>query len=315
MPETLLKFMGELSSGQKSAAVCPPGQRVLPATTSGKHFLATLVSSQLDMDRLDYLQRDSHFMGVQYGRIEADRILYNLVLDHLAEDGAPVVAVREEAVPALEHYLFGRFQAYKMALHSLDKASESLLKQTLRRFYWARCQQIDTGSPAPALFDLIAACHQHSSDDMPVAAYLRMDDGYIWDNIQSWAAGSQDALLKSLAARLLRHDIFKFVEIRPSLSEAQQAQVKAGMAAYYDAHGLCFDFGFDEVAVKPKAMLQPSGAREPIWIRTSQGSVQDLRFVSTLPLTVAPERGYKLLWFVWDRGAREHLYQLLRDVA
>ena len=80
-----------------------------------KHFLADLVSSQLDMDRLDYLARDSHYLGVQYGQVEAEQILSNLVitnrLDKKSKKSSYSIALREDAMPALEHYLFGRHQA------------------------------------------------------------------------------------------------------------------------------------------------------------------------------------------------------------
>jgi uncharacterized protein len=274
-----------------------------------KHFLATLVSSQLDMDRLDYLQRDSHFMGVQYGRIEADRIISNLQIARLP-NGREVVAVREESVPAIEHYLFGRHQAYKMALHSLDKASEALLKKVLQRFHWVRCQDIETGEPAEELFQLMNDGRQLSTEQ-----YLRMDDAYLWEAINKWAAYSQDKLLSELANRMLRHNLLKFVELTKYDFEGTRfdelTPVCEALKRHYEKRGLPFEFCFEETIVQAKPMYLPQEAREPIWVLTGRGSVVDLRDVSSFSLSVKPNASFKHLLFVWDKEAMKVLIEEL----
>ena len=289
LPNAVLEFMGEGSQP--------------------KHFLAWLVSSQLDMDRLDYLQRDSHFLGVQYGRIEADRIISNLEIARLP-NGEEVVAVREEAVPAIEHYLFGRHQAYKMALHSLDKASEALLKKVLQRFRWVRDQGIDPGSLAPELYQFIVDGRQLTTDD-----YLRMDDCYLWENINQWASHSKDKLLSELANRMLRHNLLKFVDLSKYAFEglrfAEITAVYEPFVAHYEKRGLSMEFCFEETIVHSKPMYQPRESREPIWIRTSRGQVVDLQEVSSFSLSVKEKTNLKHLLFVWDREALNVLTHLL----
>jgi HD superfamily phosphohydrolase len=278
--ETVMKFMGE---------------------GAPKHFLAQLVSSQLDMDRLDYLQRDSHFLGVQYGRVEAGRIISNLEIAQLA-NGDPAVAVREEAVPAIEHYLFGRHQAYKMALHSLDKASEALLKKVLQRFVWVRQQGLDPGEPAPELFQLITDGKQLTTQQ-----FLRMDDYYLWEAINRWACGSEDPLLAELASRMLRHNLLKFIDLSKynwkGNSIRELTPVYEALVAHYEKRKLSMEFCFEETIVHSKPMYQPKESREPIWIRTSRGQVVDLREVSSFSLSVKPQTNLKHLLFVWDRDA------------
>ncbi len=280
-------------------------------TGVAKHFLAQLVSSQLDMDRLDYLQRDSHFLGVQYGRIEADRIISNMVLRTLPDD-TPIVAIREEATPAIEHYLFGRHQAYKMALHALDKASEALLKLTLMRFKWVRENNINTGNPANELYLLMT-----NGKKLTTAQFLRMDDCYLWEAIQSWESESSDPLLQTLASRLKRHDLCKFVDLAKyglngdARSQALLEPVRAALKAHYKERGLSFEFGFDENVVSPKPLYQRPPNKEPIWVQSSRNRVRDLSEVSSLPLEVVPDRGLKYLWFVWDKHVKNYLTELL----
>lgn len=269
-----------------------------------KHWLATLVSSQLDMDRLDYLQRDSHFLGVKYGNIEADRIISCLELDTLPNDDW-VVAIAEEALPAIEHYLFGRHQAYKMALHSLDKAAESLLKLTLKRFFWVKREGLNPGHDTKELYQLVDDPHALTTDD-----YLRMDDCYLWEAIHCWSRYSEDPTLKALAGRLMRHDLLKFVDLHRfpvPISDTIQETVKQELAEFYDKQGLNFDYGFDTTEVSPKPLYYPSTAREPIWVTTRHKGVVELSEISPLAQTVAPDKGHKHLWFVWDKDASKFL--------
>lgn len=280
LPQAMLNFMGD---------------------GAPKHFLAQLISSQLDMDRLDYLQRDSHFLGVQYGRIEADRIITSLEIAVLP-NGQEVVAVREEAVPAIEHYLFGRHQAYKMALHSLDKASEALLKKTLERFRWVRDQGIELNDPADGLYQLIVDGRQ-----LTVEQYLQLDDCTLWSNLSHWSNQSQDKLLADLSTRMLRHNLLKFIDLAKygfdGTSVQEIAPIYETLKRHYEKRGLPMEFCFDEMVVHSKPMYQPPTAREPIWIRTNRGAVVDLREISSFSLSVKPRTNLKHLLFVWDREA------------
>ncbi len=273
-----------------------------------RHFLSDLVSSQLDMDRLDYLLRDSHFLGVQYGRVEIERIITNLVVGKTPE-GQPAIAVREETIPAIEHYLFGRYEAYKMALHSLDKASEALLKKTLYRFKWVVENNMDPGHPAELLYQFITQGKTLSVED-----YLMFDDCYLWDKINLWARYSQDPLLKQLANRMLGHDLFKFIEINNHDEfEVQDVlhNILPELKQHYESRGLSFEFGFEDMALAPRPMYQPPQIKPPIWVRRRSGGLVDLAQISTLPLYQNGHHGKRYMIFVWDKEAKDFLRRLL----
>ncbi|MEB3286642.1 MAG: hypothetical protein VKJ04_03975 [Vampirovibrionales bacterium] len=306
LPQALLQFMGEDPPGQSTK---PPGAEQGYKKRSNKHYLAYLVSSQLDMDRLDYLQRDSHYLGVQYGRVEAQRIIANLVIAKTPQ-GQPVIAVREEAIPAIEHYLFGRFQAYKMALHSLDKASEAILHCVLKRFKAAREEGIDIGHPANELYTLMSDGHS-----LTCQSYLRMDDCYLWEVLNTWTTdANKDPLLRQLAERMMTHDLFKFIDLHKYSQGSHLAElgdIVIALRKHYEQRGLSFDFGFEETIVKPKPMYLPPEDREPIWISRFRGPVVDLRNISSLPLSVVEGQGHKHLVFVWDKKAKRFLLDQL----
>jgi uncharacterized protein len=289
MPEALRDFMG--------------------LGESPKHFLAMLVSSQLDMDRVDYLLRDSHFLGVRYGFIESDRLIHSLEIHHKTPQGQPVVTIREEALPAVEHYLFGRHQAYKMALHSLDKAAETLLKWTLHRFIWAKRQGIATGNDANDLF-LLAT----DGSQLETHRYLRMDDAYLWEAIHSWSEDAEDPLLKTLANRLMQHELPRFLDLlqfRDPITEAMLEAAKADLSDYYRRRGLQLDFGYGESLVRPKPLYMPQSQREPIWVATRDKGVVPLPEVSWLAQSYVPDKGHKHLIFLWDKEATQFFRQRL----
>jgi HD superfamily phosphohydrolase len=197
-----------------------------------------------------------------------------------------------------------------MALHSLDKASESVLKKVMQRFQWVREHGIDPGEPANELFLLMTDGKQLSTEQ-----FLRMDDCYLWDRINQWAMYSQDKLLSELANRMLRHNLFKFVDVSKYGFEGESIQeltpVYNALKAHYDKRGLAMEFCFDEALVQAKPMYQPTDAREPIWIRTGRGNVVDLREVSSFSLSVKPDGNIKHLVFVWDREAMNVLIEAL----
>lgn len=290
LPETLFRFNGWTDNTKP-------------------HFLADLISSQLDMDRLDYLLRDSHYLGVQYGRVEAERIITNLSIG-ITPEGEKAVAIREEAVPAVEHYLFGRYEAYKMALHSLDKASEILLKKTLERFCWVREQGLDPGHPADLLYKLIV-----NAQALHVDEYLMLDDCYLWDKVNIWARFSNDSLLRYLANRLLGHDLFKYVEVlypEENLPDETWMHIKEEMITYYARRNLSFQFGFDRMTLAPRPLYQSYPLKPPLWIKRKKGELVDFAYVSALTLEHKDlKQDRRHLFFVWDKAAKQHLNKTL----
>ena len=290
LPKALQEFMGEAQNSQG---------------IQKKHYLASLVSGQLDMDRLDYLIRDSHFLGVKYGQVEIDRLIDCLDIHNKHANGEAVVTVLEDALPALEHYLFARHQAYKMALHSLDKASEALMQLTLLRYGWAKDNKQATGCQSAELYHMMRNGHA-----LNVADYLRMDDAYLWEAIHQWSLEAEDPQLKALAMRLMRHDLPKFVDIqraKPDITDTQRDDLLDQMKQHYSERQLNFEYGFTRSIVKPKALYSLSKA--PIWIATQHRGVVELPDASSLPLTQLSGQGNKELWFVWDKTAQRKLYK------
>lgn len=262
-----------------------------------KHFLADLVSSQLDMDRLDYLVRDSHYLGVQYGRIETEHLLNNLVLDE-KPNGEKVLAVREETLPALEHYLFGRFQAYKMAAHHLDKASEMLLKKTFCRF---RDIALEEEMGALSQNEKRFYALMNDPQNLSVEDYLRMDDASLWEAVKYWAETSKDKWLKILSQRLLRHDLFKVIDLAAVADKVNLGELFQKLAEDAVNRDLDPEYCFAYETIHARTMYYAE--KRKIWIKLRHGEV--LPFEDVSPLAHTPKTSDRHLLFLWDQQAKE----------
>lgn len=179
-----------------------------------KKFLHELVSSQLDMDRLDYLKRDSFFTGVSEGVIGSDRIIkmLNVVDDKLVID--------EKGIYSIEKFLLARRLMYwQVYLHKTVIATEQLLLNIMRR---ARTL-ITSGEKlfgTPFLlfflntdFSRKTIYHLSEKDQKEILHnFAQLDDSDILSAIKVWSI-SDDLLLSSLCKRFLNRQLYK-IEIQ-----------------------------------------------------------------------------------------------------
>ena len=204
-----------------------------------KHFLHQLISSQLDMDRLDYLRRDSFITGVTEGNIGSARIIkmLNVVDDQLV--------VEHKGIYSLENYLMTRRVMYwQVYLHKTVVACEKVLVNTLLRVKQLVREGQDIFAPPALKYFLL---HDVDADwfyshEEALQNYAQLDDTDIWSALKVWAQ-SNDTILAMLAKDILNRQLFK-VEIReeePSGDEIETLQTtlaeKAGIEKK-DAHYL-----------------------------------------------------------------------------
>ena len=194
-----------------------------------KKFLHQLISSQLDMDRLDYLRRDSFFTGVTEGNIGSARIIkmLNVVDDNLVID--------QKGIYSIENYLTSRRLMYwQVYLHKTTVAYEKVLVNMLwRAKRLAKEGQQVFASPALAYFlynDVDNEWFNNHAEALEM--YSQLDDSDIWSALKVWR-NHDDKILSVLAADLLDRRIFK-VEIREEEPTTEEtSQLKAALAAHF----------------------------------------------------------------------------------
>ncbi|MCR5158613.1 MAG: HD domain-containing protein [Prevotella sp.] len=246
-----------------------------------KRFLHQLISSQLDMDRLDYLRRDSFFTGVTEGNIGSARIIkmLNVVDDRLV--------VEQKGIYSLENYLTTRRLMYwQVYLHKTAVAYEKVLVNMLRRakkLYRIENSELRTLtshlSPPLAYFlhnDVDAAWF--STHPEALQMYSELDDSDIWSAMKTWRH-SDDKILATLATDMLDRRIFRVEVHEQPIAEEHIRDVQQQIAEKMDipledAHYLM------EVVTLSKDMYSPF--EDSIDILYKDGTIRPITQASEL---------------------------------
>ena len=184
-----------------------------------KHFLHQLISSQLDMDRLDCLRRDCFFTGVNEGNIGSARIIkmLNVVDDQLV--------VESKGIYSIENYLTSRRLMYwQVYLHKTAVAYEKVLVNTLLRAKHLAREGKDVFAPPCLKYFLYNDVNgeMFRNDPEALSNYGQLDDNDIWSAMKVWAQ-SNDKILSLLAKDMLDRNIFKVeVSNEPITAEREE---------------------------------------------------------------------------------------------
>ena len=168
-----------------------------------KHFLHQLVSGQLDVDRLDYLIRDSFFTGVAEGVVGYDRIIKMLTV----KDGE--LMVEEKAIYSIEKFLVSRRLMYwQVYLHKTVLAAEMMLVKIIRRAK----ELIASGEKADAATSELNFFLQNPGANASIEKHLdifcRLDDNDIMATIKNWCH-HPDKILSVLCHSLVERKLLK----------------------------------------------------------------------------------------------------------
>ncbi len=194
-----------------------------------KKFLHQLVSSQLDMDRLDYLKRDSFFTGVSEGVISSDRIIKML---NVANDQ---LAVEAKGIYSIEKFLIARRLMYwQVYLHKTVLSAENLLVNILKRAKELAQKKVDLFcTPALKIF----LYKQYSKKDFKndpklLDAFAILDDYDIMTSIKVWTT-HKDPVLSMLCAQLVNRRLLKVEMQNLPFKETKIRQIKEDIKKRY----------------------------------------------------------------------------------
>ena len=234
-----------------------------------------LISSQLDMDRLDYLRRDSFYTGVTEGNIGSARIIKML---NVADDK---LVVDSKGIYSIENYLTTRRLMYwQVYLHKTAVGYEKVLVNTLKRAKYLVRQGLNVfATPALAYFlknDIDA--RWFASHPEALQMYAELDDSDIWSALKVWKH-SDDKILSTLATDMTDRHLFK-VEVTEQRPEDDYLQEKMHQIAVAmgipdeDAHYL---LTLTEIG---KDMYNPED--DSIGILYKDGTVKDIAEASEI---------------------------------
>lgn len=204
-----------------------------------KPFLHQLISGQLDVDRMDYLSRDSFYSGVSEGVIGYDRILKMLVVHE------EQLLVEEKGIYSVEKFLVARRQMYwQVYLHKTVLAAEKMLVKILERvreIYTAADQQLVTLSA----LDFFLGSFDGEMNDAALEKFCAIDDHDVMHAVKCWSH-HPDKILSLLCCRFLNRELYKARIQSEPFDPAYMAEKRATASRQFgiqdaDIHYLCFN--------------------------------------------------------------------------
>lgn len=185
-----------------------------------KRFLHQLVSGQLDMDRLDYLSRDSFYSGVSEGNIGAARIIKMLDVKN------DQLVVESKGIYSIENFLVARRLMYwQVYLHKTSVAYEKMLVSTLLRAKELANMGVELfASPALKFFLYNDINRERFKNDPEcLEKFLLLDDNDIWTALKVWC-NHNDIILSTLSQGMVNREVFK-VEVSAQPPTEEQIDV------------------------------------------------------------------------------------------
>ena len=219
--EISLAFMNELNhqfEGQLSLAI-----QIFKGAYHRK-FMLQLISSQLDMDRMDYLKRDSFYSGVAEGNINSDRLIQMM---HVQEDE---LVVEEKGIYSVEKFLVARRLMYWQAyLHKTSVVAEMILTKILKRAKELTQKGEHLWCSSALSYFLHHKINLDTFDKSILEKFAQLDDFDVLGAIKEWQFHS-DFVLSSLSKIIINRDLFKITLLDEKPSNELVAQLKQNFA-------------------------------------------------------------------------------------
>lgn len=195
-----LVFMNQLNeefNGQLSLAI-----QVFKGEYHRK-FMLQLISSQLDMDRMDYLKRDSFYSGVAEGNVNSERLIQMM---NVVDD---VLVIEEKGIYSVEKFLMSRRLMYWQAyLHKTSLVAELILTKVLKRAKELTLKGVQLPCSEPLLFFLQNRIALENFDANILDLFSQLDDFDIISALKSWQR-QDDFILSSMSKMIINRDLPK----------------------------------------------------------------------------------------------------------
>jgi HD superfamily phosphohydrolase len=242
-----------------------------------KHFLHQLISSQLDVDRMDYLCRDSFFTGVQEGRVASERLLKMLDV----RDDKLVVQVK--GIYSVEKFLVARRLMYwQVYLHKTSVAAEQhLIKILSRAKELARTENSRSLFCSPALRYFLyqpVTKDMFSPESEALDQYALLDDNDVLSAIKAWIAGP-DKVLSVLSESFINRRLFRGELLQQPLTDAQKEALNSEYAGALEISGQEASYLWSEHVSTSNTYSEKA---DSIIILYSDGTVRDIADASEI---------------------------------
>ncbi|HDH3941453.1 TPA: HD domain-containing protein [Staphylococcus aureus] len=273
--------------------------------THHNKLVISMISSQIDADRMDYLQRDAYFTGVSYGAFDMERIL------RLMRPSKDEVLIKESGMHAVENFIMSRYQMYwQIYFHPVSRGGEVLLNNCLKR--------------AKQLYNEGYEFKLHPHDFIPffeetvtIEQYVELDEAVVTYYLEKWTK-EDDAILSDLASRFINRDLFKYIPFDGSIITISELQ------ELFEAGGINPDYYFVSEAFSdlPYDYDRPGSNRKPIHLLRQDGTIREISNQSLVihSITGINRQDYKLYYpremvaKIKDKTIREAIENLINEL-
>lgn len=240
-----------------------------------KKFLHQLVSSQLDIDRLDYLQRDCFFTGVSEGTIGADRIIKMMAVKD------DQLVIEEKGIYSIENFLSARRLMYwQVYLHKTTVSAEKMLINLIQR-----AKKLAQGGRKFHVTEEMAyfmnqevTLADFKADKNLLKKFLQLDDFDIWGTIKLWKNDS-DYVLQNISQMFLTRRLFKINLVNEPFSGKEIEQLRSKALKKLQVPEEDLEYFFSTGKISNYGYLE----KDRISILTKKGEVVDVATAADLP--------------------------------
>lgn len=240
-------------------------------------LVVSLISSQIDADRMDYLQRDAYFTGVSYGHFDMERILR--VMRPMEDQ----VVVKESGMHAVEDYIMSRYQMYwQVYFHPVTRSAEVILSKILHRAKELYEEGYEFKLKPTHFLSFFAG-------KPTLEEYLALDEAVTLYYFQMWMQ-EDDPVLSDLCDRFVNRRLFKYIEFNPN------SQMNEWMELYklFNKAGLNPDYYLvvDSSSDLPYDFYRPGeeGERLPIHLLQPNQELKELSRLSEIVESISGKK-------------------------
>ncbi|AIY06416.1 HD superfamily phosphohydrolase [Planococcus sp. PAMC 21323] len=255
---------------------------VIAKTYSNKQVVS-LISSQIDADRMDYLQRDAYYTGVSYGHFDMERILR--VMRPLDDQ----VVIKSSGMHAVEDYIMSRYQMYwQVYFHPVARSAEVILRKILQRAKELSATGYKFEQPPTHFLSFF-------DQSFTLKEYLALDEGVLMTYFQLWMT-ERDPILADLCDRFVNRRLFQYVDFDPGKDYKKLGE----LAELFRSAGINPEYYLidDSTSDLPYDFYRPGEEEErlPIHLLMPNGDIKELSRLSQIVDAISGKRrtDYKL---------------------
>jgi len=266
--------------------------------------LAQLVSSQLDVDRMDYLLRDSLMTGAKYGIYDLEWIINALAIDEAADR----VYVQARGIYAVEEYLQARYYMFRQVyFHRTLRSAEAVLRSIMRRAVRLLDAGEDVWHAEGTAFEKILR-----REPLSIGEHMQVDDSDFVFHVKLWQ-NSNDAILRDLSRRFISRRLFKAVDL--DMPRDQQADFLAAARETIARAGFDPDYYFieDRASDVPYYGYYEAEKSEPknhIYVESGYASPQIREISEVSDVVRGLQHAYELHRVCFPAEVKTEVYEL-----